>query len=94
MQSKGEAHFVLSNFFFDIGIPTIIHSDDAKELILGEFKRKCKNHSIKQTVCEPCSHWQNPAEKAIGLTKRISARIMQKTNTPIQLWDYAYEYAG
>ena len=50
MKSKGEAHFALSNFFFDIGVPTIIHSDDAKELMLCVFRRECKKHSIKQTV--------------------------------------------
>ena len=76
MQSKVEAHFELSNFFFDIDISTRIHSDDAKELILGELKRKCKTHSIKQTVCEPYPPWQNPAEKAIGLAKRICRRQM------------------
>ena len=83
MKSKSEAHFALSNFFFDIGIPTIIHSDGAKELTQGEFKRKCRSHSIKQTCSELYSPWENPAEKAIGLIKRISSRMMQKTNTPI-----------
>ena len=94
MKSKSDAHYALDELIHDPGIPTIIHSDGAPELVEGEFKKKCKHHKIRQTTTEPHTPWQNPAELNTGILRRISRRIMSSTNTPIRLWDYAYEYAA
>ena len=45
-----------------------------------------------QTVTDPHSPWQNPAELSIGVIRCKARKLMQETTTPIRLWDYAYEY--
>jgi hypothetical protein len=48
-----------------VGIPSEIHSDDAKELIEGKFRQLCKEYGIKTSYTEPHSLWQNRAESGI-----------------------------
>ncbi len=57
MKTKAEAPDTLVQFMQDIGIPSHLHSDDAKELTqgrMGDIIRKCW---IKATKSEPYSPW-------------------------------------
>jgi len=65
MQKKSQAGYALAEFIQDVGIPTSLHTDDAKELNLGTWHKIRLNHAIKQTQTEPHSPWQNRAEGAI-----------------------------
>jgi hypothetical protein len=46
----------------DIGIPSALHSDDAKELTQGRMAQVLKEFWIKPTQSEPYSPWQVRAE--------------------------------
>ena len=41
---------------------------------------------------EPHSPWQNHAELVGGIIKRRVKNTMRRTNTPIVLWDYCWEF--
>ena len=92
MENKSEAPNTLSRFVNEVGIPQQILTDNAKELKFGERKKICKKHYIIQQFTEPHSPWQNPAELAVGITKRMLRKLIKKTNTPVRLWDYCWSY--
>ena len=94
MESKSQAHETFSTFIHEVGIPHEIHADGAGELIKGEFRKKLNKYEVRSTVTEPYSPWQNDAERKIKAVKVLGRYFMQSTNTPIRLWDYAYQYAA
>ena len=47
IKSKWEAHFTLDDFFTEVGVPRIMIPDNAKELTLGDFRRKCRKAQCK-----------------------------------------------
>jgi hypothetical protein len=55
MKSKSEAPYALKEFIQDIGVPSQLHTDEAKELMIGRWKEICQMHGIKQTQTEPHS---------------------------------------
>jgi len=55
MQLKSKAPIALKNFIKDVGIPQTVHSDNAKELMQGEWKRTCNDFMIPTTFTEPHS---------------------------------------
>lgn len=89
MKSKSEAHNALSSLVHDVGIPSELHSDDAKELCKGIMKKKMVKYGIFHTMTEPYSPWQNYAEDCIRVTKNWVQYFMQLKNTPIRLIDHA-----
>lgn len=94
MSTKADSHHSFSNFIHEVGIPHSIHSDGAKEEVLGPFRKKLKKYEVHYSSTEPYSPWQNDAERKIGKIKRLGRYLMQSTNTPIRLWDMAYLYAS
>jgi transposase len=88
MRKKSEAGSALLELIQDIGIPSVIHTDGAKELTQGKWKNICDDFGIKQTITEPYSPWQNRAELNIREAKKKILRLMTRTNTPKALWDY------
>lgn len=93
MKEKSHAHHALDSFLHEVGIPTELHTDGAKELTLGQWGKTCRRHRIHMRTTEPHSPWQNPAEVAGGIIKRRVRRLMKYTNTPVVLWDYCWKYA-
>ena len=63
MKSKSEAGNALTEFFEDKGVPTVMHTDGAKEFTQGRWKEILSQHGIKQTFAEQYSPWQNRAEE-------------------------------
>ena len=53
MRLKSQAHETLSAFIHEVGVPSSLHSDDAKELMEGKFKDLCKDFHIPCTYTEP-----------------------------------------
>ncbi len=94
MKSKEHAHHALDRFLHEVGVPSEMLTDGAKELVVAEWGKTCQRHKIYQVTTEPHSPWQNPAEKNGGLVKRKVKHLMQSTNTPIVCWDYCWEYAS
>ena len=60
MKSKSQAGNALTEFFEDKGVPTVMHTDGAKEFTQGHWQEILSQHGgIKQTFAEPFSPWQN-----------------------------------
>ena len=94
MHAKSQAHETFSMFVHEVGIPHELHADGAAELIKGEFKKKLNKYEVYTTTTEPYSPWQNDAERKIKAVKVLGRYLMQTTNTPIRLWDYAFIHAA
>jgi hypothetical protein len=89
MEAERFAGNALSEFFQDVGIPTHIHTDGAKALTEGNWKKVREDQGgVKQTLAEPFSPWQNRAEAGIREHKKCADRAMHKTNAPKKLWNY------
>ncbi len=59
MQHKSDASDTLIEFMQDVGIPTELHSDNAKVLIQGCMGQIVRKAWIKASQSEPYSPWQN-----------------------------------
>jgi IS30 family transposase len=94
MKLKSQAHESLSAFIHEVGIPSSLHSDDAKELMQGKFKDLCKEFHIPCTYTEPYSPWQNRAENAIRELKRHVRRKMLANKVPPRLWDFCVKWSS
>ena len=92
MKSRSETPKTLKNLIQDIGIPAQLHSDDAKEFKAGATKAICEEFTIKQTLTEPYSQFQNRAENKIFQLKKRSTRRMNECLSPARLWDYCTMY--
>ena len=80
MKSKSLAGQALNCLFTEVGVPTMLHTDGAKEMMLGQWKEiRDKHGGIKQTLAEPYSPWQNRAEAEIREVKKQVTRIMSRT---------------
>jgi hypothetical protein len=93
MAHKSEAGYALQELIRDVGIPKHMHTDDAKELTLGNWKKVCQEHGIGMSNTEAKSPFQNRAEGVIGEIKRHTHRFMSRTRSPKRLWDFCAIYA-
>jgi hypothetical protein len=94
MHLKSESPHTLLEFIQDIGIPSHLHSDNAKELTSGKLKQLLSDFQIKHTTTEPHSPWKNRAENAIKEIKKHTVRLMSKTKPPYRVWDYCITYVS
>jgi hypothetical protein len=92
MSLNSEAGYALKETIHDIGITKQIHTDEAKELALGQWKKVCQDHGIIMSNTEPHSPWQNCTEGAIKEVERHTQRFMSRTRFPKKLWDYCLVY--
>jgi len=92
LKTKSEAPDSLVQFMQDVGIPSHLHSDDAKELTqgrMGDITRKCW---IKATQSEPYSPWHVRAELGNRELKKAVRLTMARSNAPSRLWDFCATY--
>jgi hypothetical protein len=95
MEFKSDAGEALSSLFEDVGVPTELHTDGAKEMTMGNWNKVRTNQGgIKQTIVEPYSPWQNRAEAGIREHKKQVVRLMTKTQASKRLWDYCMVYVS
>ncbi|MGH3624303.1 MAG: hypothetical protein ACRDQ5_21370 [Sciscionella sp.] len=92
MKSKSEAGDALAEFIQDVGIPSALHTDNAKEETLGRWKDVRLSNQIKQTEAESYTPWHNRAERTIKEVKKSVVRIMSRTKAPKRLWDFCATY--
>jgi hypothetical protein len=64
----------------------------AKEMTLGTWQKVCKEAGIKTSMSEPYSPWQNRTEVETRELKKHVRRLMSRTQTPKQLWDFCTLY--
>ena len=74
IESKKYCHTTLTSFIEDVGIPQTIVTDNAPELMQGEWKVVCQKHHIEQRETVPYSPWSNLAEAAVRETKKSITR--------------------
>jgi hypothetical protein len=94
MKLKSQTHESLSAFIHEVGIPSALHPDDAKELMQGKFKDLYKEYHIQCTYTEPHSPWQNRAKNAIHELKRHVRRKMAANKVPQRLWDFCVKWSS
>ena len=70
LKAKSHAHHALDRFLHEVGIPTEMLTDGAKELTISEWGKTCHKHKIRQITTESHTPRQNPAELAGGIIKR------------------------
>jgi hypothetical protein len=93
MSRKSKAGNALDSFFQDVGVPSRLHTDGAKEMTLGKWRSICeKVGGVSQTTTEPGSPWQNCAEGEIKEVKKQTYQIMSRTKASKRLWDFAANY--
>jgi hypothetical protein len=92
MKLKSEAGYALQDFIREVGIPTQIHTDNAKELTLGVWKQTCRDANILMTQTEKGSPWQNWTEVEIREIKKHTQCFMTRSNTSLALWDFCCQY--
>jgi hypothetical protein len=85
MQRKSQAPDTLVSFMQDIGIPSDLHSDDAKELFQGRMKELLQKFWIKGSQSEPYSPWQVRAKLCIREIKAAVRHAFNKTGAPKRL---------
>jgi hypothetical protein len=78
---KGDALTYLDLLFPKEGVPNIIIMDDAKELVGGEFRLKCRRVGCYIKEIEPYLSWMNRAEGTIQELKRAMRRAMVKSGS-------------
>ena len=94
MISRSHAPQALDRFFHEVGLPSEMLTDNAPEFVEGEWRNMCLKYYVKQKFTEPYTPWQNPAELQGGILKRKLRTLMKLTSTPVQLWDYAWQYVS
>jgi len=92
MKLKSEAPNTLIQFMKDVGIPSCLHMDDAKELEQGRMGEITRKAWILTTQSEPYSPWQVKAELANRELKKAVRYRLHKSNAPRRLWDYCSRY--
>ena len=92
MQSKSDAPDTLKMFHQDVGVPPTLHTDNAKELIEGEFAKLNRKVGTRQTSIEPVTPNQNRAELCMREFKKRTWRLMARKNVPLRLWCFTAEY--
>jgi hypothetical protein len=92
MRRKGEVGDTLIAFMQDIGIPSGLHCDNAKEVTQGRVAEIAKEFWLKVSQSEPNSPWQVRAELCIREKKKAVRHTMQRTREPKRLWDYCTVY--
>jgi hypothetical protein len=94
MKRKGEAPDALRFLLAEVGIPSHLHTDGAPEMTKGRWGDICREAGIRTTTTEPHSPWQNRAERNIRELKKGTLRLLQRTNCPTRLWDFAVQYVS
>lgn len=91
-KTESETGQALRCFVQEVGVPTGMHTDNAKVFIQGDFSRVATREGIKRTTIEVGRKNENRAELAIREFKKKVKRAMQRHNMPLRLWCFAAEY--
>lgn len=91
IKSKKEAPYTLDLLHKEYGVFHTIVSDNAPELIHGDFARKARKAGAILHPIEAHTPNQNRAESAIRELKRLCRRAMVATASPAVLWDHCFQ---
>jgi Reverse transcriptase (RNA-dependent DNA polymerase) len=91
MKKKSEAHETLSLLFARDGVPSTMIMDGAREQVMGDFRKKCREAGTYVRQTEPHTPFSNAAESAIRELKKAVGRQMVRSKAPKVLWDHCVE---
>ena len=91
LASKDEAHYALTCFIQDVGIPQTLVMDNALEQSKGEMRKVINAHHIQVGFTVPHAPWRNKAEAAIRDLKAALRRTMRSSGAPLRTWCFALE---
>jgi hypothetical protein len=74
MKLKSDSPDALKTAFEKFGLPEIMVTDNAPELVKGEWGKMLKVHYVDAKTTEPHSPWQNRAESGIREHKKATRR--------------------
>ena len=96
LPSKSKAYAAMSRYFIDRGVPSHIHSDNAKEMTTSKkWKKTLEDEGgIKATTTEPESPFQNNAEREIRHLQSQALRLLQKSGASLRFWDDCMEHVA
>ena len=94
--TKADAGYCLEEFIDDVGIPSNLRFDGAREHLGPNtpFMKTIKRNHISWNVVEPYSHWQNRAEDMIKKLKLRWKSTRRRTGCSPRLWDYGMVHEG
>lgn len=92
IKRKSDAHYTLDELFRKVGFPKVLIPDNAKEMTLGQYRKKCLRAQVPIHSIEAYTPNQNLAERAIRELKRMYRRTMIETQAPACLWDLCLVY--
>jgi hypothetical protein len=94
LTSKKEAYVGISQYFVDRGVPSQLHSDNAREMTTkAEWKKTLWDEGgIKATTTEPYSPFQNNAEREIRHLQAQALKQLVKAGASLRFWDDCLEY--
>ncbi|MGL4350630.1 MAG: hypothetical protein ACRCT2_08740, partial [Plesiomonas shigelloides] len=91
IKKRSEAHETVSLLFARDGVPNVMVMDGAREQVMGEFKKKCRQAGTHIRQTEPHTPFSNAAESAIRELKKGVGRQMVRSKAPKVLWDHCVE---
>ena len=92
MKTGDEMASTFENFIRQHGAPNALFSDNAKAQIGRAVHEILRMYAIKDFQCEPHHQHQNSAERRIQEVKKMSNQLMDRTNTPPNLWLLCVNY--
>ena len=94
MTTKSQMPETLQDFIRKWGAPDALLSDNAQEQTSRTVKRILREYGIMAMYTEPHHPNQNPAERRIQDVKKMSNVIMDRTDSPADLWYLSVEYSA
>ena len=91
MKKKSDVLQAVKQFAKEVGAPTAIICDAAREQTSSALKQFCNGMGTTLRVLEEGTPWANKAELYIGLVKEAVRKDMKDSNCPIPFWDYCLE---
>jgi hypothetical protein len=86
MKSESEMASTFEDFIRCFEAPNALFSDNAKAQIGKAVHEILRMYAIADFQCEPHHQHQNPAERRIQDVKKLCNQLMDRTNTPPNLW--------
>ena len=94
MPTESQMAETLQDFIKKWGAPDTLMSDNAKAQTSKVVKQILRDYGIKVNSTEPHHPNQNPAECRIQDIKSASNIMMDRTNTPTELWYLSLQYVA
>ena len=91
MAKKSLAHEGLSHLFQREGVPNAMIMDNAREQVMGTFRKKCRKVITRIRQTESHTPWSNAAEAAFRELKKVVGWQMVRSGAPKRLWDDCLE---